>query len=87
VPSVGNPRAMTFQAPLLSSEEVRTQHRQMLALLGGAGDALWIPDDGLSQTELNARCIWGAAAGRGEALAVHGSYGGHQRSFSFVERL
>lgn len=88
VPALANPRITRFSLPLLSAAETRTQHRALVAALGGAGEALWIPDTSLSLAELNARSIWGAVAAPGEeALAIRDSPAGTSRSFRIVERL
>jgi hypothetical protein len=88
VPALANPRVTRFTLPLLSGAEIRTQHRALLAAQGGAGEALWIPDIGLSQAELNSRSIWGAVAAPGEeALAIRDSPAGTSRSFKIVERV
>ena len=74
--------------PLLSAAEIRTQHRALLAVVGGAGEALWIPETSLSLAELNARSIWGAVAAPGEeALATRDNPVGTARSFRVVERV
>jgi hypothetical protein len=60
----------------------------MVAALGAAGDALWIPDTGLSQAELNARSLWGGIAVPGEsASAVRDSPAGSSRAFQITERV
>ena len=88
VPALANPRLARFTLPLLSAAEIRTQHRALLAALGGAGEALWIPETSLSLAELNARTIWGAVAAPGEeALAIRDSPAGTTRSFRIVERI
>ncbi len=88
VPALANPRLARFTLPLLSATEGRTQHRALLAALGGAGEALWIPETSLSLAELNARSIWGAVAAPGEeALATRDSPAGTSRSFRIVERV
>jgi hypothetical protein len=87
VPALANPRVARFTLPLLTAAEIRTQHRALLAALGGAGEALWIPETGLSLAELNARSIWGAVAAPGEeALAIRDSPAGTSRSFRITER-
>ncbi len=74
--------------PLLTSAEIKGQHRNMLHAMGAAGDALWIPETTLSQAELNARSVWGAVAEAGaEALAARDSFPGSSRSFAITERL
>jgi len=88
VPALVNPRVARFTLPLLSAAEVRTQHRALMAALGGLGEALWIPETSLSVAELNARSIWGAVAAPGEeALTVRDSPAGTSRSFRIVERV
>lgn len=88
VPALANPRQARFSLPLLASAEVRGQHRAMLAALGAAGDALWIPDTGLSQGELNQRGLYGAIAGAGEdAVVTRDSPAASSRAFRIIERL
>lgn len=88
MPALANPRLVRFTLPLLSAAEVRTQHRVLVAALGGVGEALWIPETNLSLAELNARSIWGAvAAPEEEALATRDSPAGTSRSFRIVERV
>ncbi len=88
VPALVNPRVARFTLPLLSAAEVRTQHRALVAALGGVGEALWIPETSLTAAELNARCIWGAVAAPGEeAVASRDSPAGASRSFRIVERV
>jgi len=87
VPAVTNPRMATFTLPLVSDDEVVGEWRQMRDRLGGVGEALWIPDDGLPQHEMNERAIWGAAQRPGESLMVHANFAGHSRQFSIVERV
>jgi len=66
---------------------VATQHRALLAALGGAGEALWIPETTLTTAELNARTIWGAVATPGdEALTTRANFVGSTRGFRIVER-
>ena len=88
VPALANPRVARFTLPLLSAAEIRTQHRALVAALGGAGEALWLPETSLSLAEINARSIWGAIAAPGEeALATRDSPVGTSRSFRIAERL
>ena len=54
VPALANPRVVRFTLPLLTGVEVRGEWRRMLAALGAAGEALWVPEVGLGQAELNA---------------------------------
>jgi hypothetical protein len=88
VPALANPRITRFSLPLLTSAEIKDQHRDMLRAMGAAGDALWIPETTLSQAEMNARSIWGAVADAGaEALASRDSFVGSSRSFAITERI
>ena len=88
VPALANPRITHFTLPLLTNSEIRAQHRVMVAALGAAGDALWIPDTGLAVSELNVRCLWGAVAASGdEAVAARDHPSTNSRSFRIVERL
>lgn len=87
VPALANPRVARFTLPLLTAAEIRGQHRAMLRDIGG-GDALWIPDTGLAQSELNARCLWGAVADAGaQALASRDNPAGSSRAFTITERV
>jgi hypothetical protein len=88
VPALANPRATRFSLPLLAAAEVKGQHRAMLRAMGAAGDALWIPDTGLSRAEMNIRSVWGAVAeGGSEAMASRDSFIGSSRSFTITERV
>lgn len=88
MPALTNPRTARFTLPLLTNAEIRTQHRAMLAALGAAGDALWIPDTGLLQAELDARSLCGAVSVPGEeAVAVRGTPAGNSRAFKTIERV
>ena len=88
VPALANPRVVRFTLPLLSTAEVRGEHRRMLRTLGAAGEALWMPDAGLPQSELNARAVWGAVAVSGEdGAATSDSPVGWSRTFRVVERV
>ncbi len=88
VSALANPRVSRFTLPLLTNAEIRAQHRAMVAALGAAGDALWIPDTGLALSELNVRCLWGAISASGdEAAAVRDHPATNSRSFRIVERL
>ncbi|MCX7380439.1 MAG: hypothetical protein NT133_03260 [Alphaproteobacteria bacterium] len=88
VPALANPRITRFTLPLLTNADIRAQHRTMVAALGAAGDALWIPDTGLALSELNTRCLWGAVAASGdEATSVRDHPATSNRSFRIVERL
>jgi hypothetical protein len=88
VPALANPRVTRFSLPLLTSAEIKGLHRDMLRAMGAVGDALWIPETGLSQAEMNARSIWGAVAEAGvEALASRESFVGSSRTFLITERI
>lgn len=88
VPAVVNPRSTSFTLPLITRAEATAEFRGMLAALGAAGDALWIPDDSLSLAELNLRAIWGAIAQPGEsALLARPYFNGHTRNFQITERI
>ena len=87
VPALVNPRVARFALPLLSSAEIRAQHRLMMAALGGAGEALWIPETTLALAEMNARSLWGAIAMPGEeSMSVRDTPAGNARTFRIVER-
>lgn len=88
VPAVVNPRMMTFSLGAITAAEAIGEFRSMRDTLGAAGDALWIPDDGLSLAELNQRCIWGAVAQPGEsAVLTRANFRLHSRSFTMTERV
>ena len=88
VPALANPRVVRFTLPLLSTVEVRGEHRRMLAALGAAGEALWVPDVGLAQAELNVRAVWSAMAVPSEdAAATRDCPVGWSRTFRIIERL
>ena len=88
VPALANPRITRFTLPLLSNTEIRAQHRTIMAAIGTAGDALWIPDTGLTLSELKTRRLWGAAANSGdEVVAVRDHPATSSRSSRIVERL
>ena len=88
VPALANPRVTRFSLPILTNAEIRGQHRDMVRTMGAAGDALWIPDTGLSLAELNARSLWGAIAAPGdEAVSTGDSPAGSLRAFRITERI
>ena len=88
VPAVVNPRTAQFSLPFLTGTEAIGEWRTMLATLGAVGDALWVPETSLSQTELNQRCLWGAIAQPGEsALLARANFLQYQRAFTLVERV
>jgi hypothetical protein len=88
VPAVINPRYARFTLPVLSDNEVRTQHRELVRQLGAAGDGLVIPDiaDGLA--ERNRRALWGGLneAG-GNAGTIMAAFNINERSFTVTERV
>lgn len=87
-PAVVNPRFVAFTLPLMTTAEVIGEHRRMLAALGAAGDALWLPDTGLSRAEMNQRGIWGPVAEPGaDAATARIAYGYASRNFRIVERI
>ena len=87
MPALANPRVTRFTLPLLTSAEIKGQHRDKLRAMGAVGDALWVPETSLPQAELNARCIWGAVAEPGaEAMTSRDSFVGSSRSFTITER-
>lgn len=87
VPAVVNPRMTTFQLPLITRAEAIAEWRALRDTLGGVGDALWLPDDGLSLAETNRRAIWGAVQQPGDSLLTRAYFNGHSRTFSMVERV
>lgn len=88
VPSLRNPRSASFTLPLRATTEAIGEHRTMLATVGAAGEVLWIPDVGLSQSELNLRSLWGAHAQPGDmATAARASFPLASRSFRITERI
>ena len=88
VTALANPRVTRFSLPLLTTAEVKGQHRAMLRAMGAAGDALWLPDTDLSRAEMNVRSIWGAVAEPGaEAMTSRESFVGSSRSFTITERV
>lgn len=88
VPAVFNPRAATFQLQYVTAAEAIGEWRTMLATLGGTGDALWVPEETLSQSETNLRAIWGSIAQPGEsAFLTRANFLQYQRQFTMVERV
>lgn len=82
-----NPRYTAFQIAVMPNAEAIGLQRSMQARLGAVTDALWIPDTGLTQAELNARSIWGAVARPGEeAGAVRAAFAGWNRAWRLIER-
>ena len=88
VAAVYNPRQALFDLPYVSPADAKAEWRTMLDALGAVGDVLWIPDDGLSQAELNRRSIFGSAVAPGEsALLQRAGFLHHTRSFALTERV
>jgi hypothetical protein len=88
VPAVINPRYTRFTLPVLSDNEVRTQHRELVRQLGAARDGLVIPDiaDGLA--ERNRRALWGALnEPGGNAGTIMAAFNINERSFTVTERV
>ena len=88
VPAIINPRFARFVLPVISDDEVRNNHRDLVRLLGAARDGLVIPDlaDGLA--ERNRRAIYGALnLPGGGAFTVMRAYSISERSFSVTERV
>jgi hypothetical protein len=88
VPAVINPRYARFTLPVLSDNEVRTQHRELVRQLGAARDGLVIPDiaDGLA--ERNRRALWGALNEPGtNAGTIMAAFNINERSFTVTERV
>jgi len=88
VPALVNPRTTAFSLPLIPTADGRAQFRTMIDKLGGVGDALWIPDAGATQAELNRRSIFGAIAQPGDsAVLARAFHPGFTKQFSLVERV
>lgn len=88
VPAIANPRYCAFTLPSLSTTEARTQHRDLVRLLGAARDGLVIPELNDSLAERNRRAIWGAINLPGEDAGVtRDSLPLSSRSFRVTERL
>jgi hypothetical protein len=88
VPAIANPRYARFTLPVLSDAEVKASHRELVRLLGAAGDGLVIPDiaDGLA--ERNRRALWGALnEPGGNSGTVMTAYNINERSFLVTERI
>ena len=88
IAALANPRVTRLSLPLLTSAEVKGHRRAMLRALGAAGDALRIPDTGLSRAKINVRAICGAAAEPGaEVMTLQESLVSFSRSFTIIERV
>jgi hypothetical protein len=88
VASLINPRSATFTLPVLTSAEAIGEHRTMVSTIGAAGEVLWIPDTGLSLSEMNLRSLWGAHVQPGEVAATQRlALNVHSRSFRITERV
>lgn len=88
VAALNNPRFAAFSIGLLSSSDITGEHRTMLAQLGGAKPALWIPDISLTQAEMNQRSLWGGIAMPGQETAFEQyNIGAYRRDWRIVERV
>lgn len=86
-PAITNPRTIAAQMPSILTPEARGQFRDMVARIGGAGDILFVPDLGLSQAELNARCLWGSPARPGQTFGTaHRALPVHAATLAIVAR-
>jgi hypothetical protein len=85
VPAVFNPRFTAFGLAVMPRVDADVA-REMRRLLGSVKDALWIPDLGLSQAELNNRSIWGAAFPPGEIGHVRAVFPGWNTAWRLLER-
>jgi hypothetical protein len=88
VPAIANPRYARFTLPVLSDAEVKASHRELVRLLGAAGDGLVIPEiaDGLA--ERNRRALWGALnEPGGNSGTVMVAYNINERRFLVTERI
>lgn len=87
VPALLNPRFVIFAVQNMTRAEIEGPHRDMTRVLGAAGDALWIPDLGLSAAEINRRSIWGAVARPGDDIgAERTNFVGWTRAWRLIER-
>lgn len=85
-PALLNPRFTAFQVQVLPRADAETG-REMRRRLGGVGDALWIPDLSLSQSERNKRSIWGGVYAPGsEAAHVRPLFPGWTAAWRLIER-
>lgn len=86
-PALVNPRFAAFQVAVMSRGDSEAG-REMRRRLGGVGDALWIPDLGLSQSELNNRSIWGGVYQPGaDAGHVRPVFPGWTSAWRMIERV
>lgn len=70
VGGIAQPRYADFSLPSLTSAEYAGNIRNMIADATAADDVAWIPDDGLTQSELNLRTIIGGIKTPGEDLGI-----------------
>lgn len=85
-PALMNPRFSAFQVAVMPSADANTG-REMRRRLGGVGDALWIPDLGLTQAEMNNRSIWGGVYAPGaDAAHVRPVFPGWTAAWRLIER-
>jgi hypothetical protein len=88
VPAVINPRYARFTLPVLSDNEVRNQHRELVHQLGAARDGLVIPDIADGLTERNRRALWGALnEPGGNAGTAMMAFNINERSLLVTERV
>lgn len=86
-PPLLNPRYTAFSVALMPSADANGPAREMRRRLGAMRDALWIPDLGLSQSELNIRSIWGLVHQPGEAGHIRAVFPGWTNAWRLVERV
>lgn len=87
VPALVNPRFAAFAVQNMTRAETIAQNREMQRRLGAVGDALWIPDLGLSRFEMNRRAIWGAVAQPGDDVgAERVNFPGFSQAWRLIER-
>lgn len=70
VAGIAQPRYADFSLPSLTSAEYAGNVRNMIADATAADDVAWIPDDTLSQGELNLRTVIGGIKTPGEDLGI-----------------
>lgn len=88
VPGLYNPRTASFTLPYLTTAEATGEHREMVRIIGAAGEVLWIPELALSRSELNLRSLWGAhVAPGGVASVARVAHLINTRSFRITERV
>ncbi len=86
-PALVNPRFEAFQIELLTDSDVTGGHRSMLSQ-GGPAYGLYVPDTTASQTEINARSIWGSLVQPGQDTGYEQyNIGAYRRAWRMVERV